>query len=186
MKVERVMSQNGNYLLEMHPAKWGKVGDHFVKSRKSKGIVYSVAKDGLLTYLWEANDVYNRHYDLHVNSHWYDNLEHFITNDGKKIVSVVTRKKLNRKTHGNINNITDTFIKLIDKSGVLLAVGNDKLQGQIWYGGRLMLLKSYNMNESDNLHFTSYGLPDKTKPSSAWPDKEWVLDTKTAQLKKLK
>lgn len=166
--VERVMSQNGKFLLEMYPAKWSGKNENFIKLRESLGVVYSVAQDGLMEKLWSMKGLYSVRYEPENDSRSGDNLTHYLSNDGSKVVSVL---------NGDNWSTNNSLLVVYDESGVINEITSDQLGGLVVYRCLTSRIATHRVTSENNIELKTFG-------SSSWPVKKWLLSMDSGELKR--
>ncbi|PWQ96405.1 hypothetical protein [Leucothrix arctica] len=165
--IERVLSQNGNYLLEMYPAKWIKQGNDFNRITDAIAIVYDVAKDGRMTKLWETKGIYPATYNPKRDSYFPNKYSHYISNDGNKIVSILESRVIRDKT--------SPLVLIKGKLGAWHRISHDQIKAASIYSCRMHFFRSHELMQNDDLKLENLVASDQL-------GKSWLIKTDTGQL----
>lgn len=165
--IVRVMSQNGKFLLEMHPAKWSGEKPNFIKLKESLGIVYSVAEDGLMSALWKMKGIYPRRYQPMKNPLHYESLTHYLSNSGNKIISILDKGFRSK-----------ALITVFDRSGTIKIETNERLKGKKIWGCGMVFFQSHTTTPEGNIELKTHGV-------SRLSAKEWLLSMDSGELKRI-
>ena len=149
--IVRILSENAKYLLEMHPARWleknkkrwSPQNDKFTVTKKSLGIVYRVAEDGLMTPIWEVEGTYPQGFRRGQFPFHSEKYTFYLANDGSKIIRALDKAVKSR-----------SIISIYDQSGTLTELSYaslPKIKEQfVAYGCGLIFLNTHRLR-ADNI-----------------------------------
>ena len=178
--IQRVMSQNGKYLLEMHPAKWSGAYRKIKKVKNSFAVVYSIAADGLMTQSWRIDDIYPMQFKPDATPYQQNQLAHYVSNNGKNIISVM-------QSLGILGLSKRDLITVYDQSGVQNKLSHSQLTGKFfWSACKKTFLKSHKLLPNNIVELKTYDTTKNTTQSlTEHPAIEWHYSITTNKLKRM-